>query len=344
MKCLELNKPFDFRWAEKKYPDDLRSGEALIKIHRVGICGTDYHAFRGKQPFFNYPRVLGHELGAEVIALRIDDASQNPAAVKVGDRVSVEPYLNCGLCQPCRNSSPNCCEHLKVLGVHMDGGLTEYLSVPTAKLHPSEKLDFEQLALVETLGIGAHAVYRAGVSAIDTVLVIGAGPIGLAVTQFVKIAGAKVLVLDINQQRLDFAQEHMSADQVILNDEAFDTDTLRELLGGNLPTAVFDATGHPDSMNRAFELVAFGGRLAFVGLFMGDVSFHDPLFHRRELTILASRNSLPQDFGRIIKLMEQGQVNTNSWLTHRADFGEIPTIFENWLNPQAGVIKAIVRL
>lgn len=344
MKCLALSQPQKFEWIERDLPSMLQSGEALIKIHRVGICGTDFHAYRGKQPFFEYPRVLGHELGAEVIELNINDETQNPQQIKVGDRVSVEPYLNCGECQPCTLGKINCCENLKVLGVHTDGGFTEYIKVPIRKLHASEKLSYEQLAVVETLGIGAHAVQRGQVTAKDIVLVIGAGPIGLSVIQFAKIQGAKVVVIDINQERLSFASERLKADLTIHKTENFEIDTLKKHLDGVLPTVVFDATGHPQSMKESFELVSFGGRLVFVGLFIGEVSFYDPMFHRREMTVLASRNSLPSDFQNIIRLMESGAINTEDWITHKTSFEMLPATFESWLNPSTNVIKAMVSI
>ncbi len=264
--------------------------------------------------------------------------------IKIGDKVSVEPYLNCGVCQPCQNGKTNCCESLKVLGVHIDGGMAEYLKVPVNKLHKSDILEYEQLALVETLGIGSHAVQRANVTENDIVLVIGAGPIGFSVIQFAKINGAKIAVMDFSKQRLDFANEAIGIDESIIASEDFSSDDLRNILKGNMPTVVFDATGNAQSMMKAFSYVAFGGKLVYVGLFQGDVTFFDPDFHRREITLLASRNALPADFKHIISKMESGQINTKAWLTHEAAFDDLPTIFETWLDPKSQVIKAMVVL
>lgn len=339
MKTLVLENPKSFKLKEQEAPESLQADEALVKIKSIGICGTDYHAFRGKQPFFSYPRVLGHELGGEVVKL-----GSNTNAINVGDRVTIEPYLNCGLCQSCLNNKGNCCEDLKVLGVHVDGGMTEYLKVPYQKLHKSSVLSFEQLALVEPLSIGAHAVQRAEVTAKDLVLVIGAGPIGLSVMQFAKLQGAKVVVLDINKERLNFAQQQLQVDYILEATEDFSPDVLRSCLNGFLPTVIFDATGNPDSMKNAFSYVSFGGKLVFVGLFIGEVAFDDPLFHRREITLLASRNSLPQDFSNIIQLMETGKIDIKPWLTHRADFDDLPYVFDEWLDPKNKVIKAVVAM
>lgn len=341
MKTIILNKPQEFQLISRDFDDTLTENEALLKIHRIGICGTDYHAYRGRQPFFSYPRVLGHELGAEVIGL---GSGAGTNGISIGDKVSVEPYLNCGECQPCQNGKTNCCESLKVLGVHIDGGMAEYLKVPVNKLHKSDILGYEQLALVETLGIGSHAVQRANVTENDIVLVIGAGPIGLSVIQFAKINGAKIAVMDFSKQRLDFANEAIGIDESIIATEDFSADDLRKILKGNIPTVVFDATGNAQSMMEAFSYVAFGGKLVYVGLFQGEVKFFDPDFHRREITLLASRNALPADFKHIISKMESGQINTKAWLTHEAAFDDLPTIFETWLDPKSQVIKAMVVL
>jgi len=341
LKTIILNKPQELQLVSQDFDETLCKNEALLKIHRIGICGTDYHAYRGRQPFFSYPRVLGHELGAEVIALG-SGADEN--GITIGDKVSVEPYLNCGECQPCKNGKINCCESLKVLGVHVDGGMAEYLKVPVNKLHKSDFLSYEQLALVETLGIGSHAVQRANVNENDFVLVIGAGPIGLSVIQFVKIIGAKIVVMDFSKQRLDFANEAIGIDEIIMAKDDFSAEDLRKILKGNMPTTVFDATGNAASMMKAFSYVAFGGKLVYVGLFQGEVTFFDPDFHRREITLLASRNALPTDFKDIIVKMESGQINTKAWLTHEAAFGDLPTVFETWLDPKSAVIKAMAVL
>lgn len=338
MKTIVLEEPGRFISTETASPGEPGPDEALVSIGRIGICGTDYHAFRGKQPFFKYPRVLGHELGVTVEAV-----GANVQAIKVGDRCSVEPYLNCGHCIACRRGKPNCCTNMQVLGVHVDGGMREQILVPAIKLHRSDKLELDQLALVETLGIGAHAVSRAELAAGENVLVIGAGPIGLSVIPFALQAGANVYLMDISESRLAFAKTNFGVTGVIMGGQGA-IERVTESLGGELPTAVFDATGNPHSMMAAFGFVANGGKLTFIGLFQGDVTFADPDFHRREMTLLASRNSTSKDFTNIIGLMETGQVDTKSWITHRATFDEMIGGFPAWLNPDSGVIKALVSM
>lgn len=342
MKSLILAEPGQLRATDAPEPSTPAAGEALVRVHRVGVCGTDLHAFRGRQPFFTYPRILGHELGVEVLAV-----GPGVGGVVPGDRCAVEPYLNCGHCIACRRGRPNCCAQLRVMGVHVDGGLRERFLVPAAKLHPSRLLSFDQLALVETLGIGAHAVERAALAVGESVAVLGTGPIGLAVIQFALAAGARVLAVDLNAQRLAFCRERLGLPAAATIDPSATPDIaarLAELTQGDGPTAVFDATGNAASMAAAFQYPAPGGRLVFVGLFQGDVTFNDPNFHRRELTLLASRNSRPDDFRAILALVESGRVDTTPWITHRAWFDQVPDHFAGWTQPESGVVKAMISL
>jgi 2-desacetyl-2-hydroxyethyl bacteriochlorophyllide A dehydrogenase len=340
MKTIRLEEPGRFALHSSDEPAAaLEPDQALVRVRRIGVCGTDIHAFNGNQPFFSYPRILGHELGVEVIAV-----GTTSTGLQAGDRCSVEPYLNCGRCIACRRGKANCCVNLQVLGVHTDGGMRETLVVPSRKLHRSERLTLDQLALIETLAIGCHAVDRARVERGEFALVIGAGPIGLTVVQFAIEAGAQVIVLDINPQRLEFCRDQLKVHHTINALIEDPLETLKQITSGDLPTAVFDATGNPKSMMGAFAYPAHGGRIVFVGLFQGDVTFNDPHFHRRELTVLSSRNARSEDFTRIIDLVENGSINTTPWVTHRASFSEVIGEFPGWTKPESGVIKALIEL
>ena len=332
---ITLEKPGYF--AATDVPEPAASGDVLVRVHRVGVCGTDLHAFAGKQPFFSYPRVLGHELGVEVI-----DPGEAPNGLKAGDRCAVEPYLNCGKCIACRRGKPNCCTALQVLGVHTDGGMRPLLRLPARKLHASAQLDYEQLALVETLGIGAHAVERAQLVADEFVLVIGAGPIGLSVIQFAQARGVKLAVMDVSDARLEFCRK-LGVPHT-LKPGAGAVEELKQLGSGDLPTCVIDATGNPASMMGCFDLPAHGGRIVFVGLFQGEVTFNDPNFHRRELTLLASRNALPGTFREVIKLVEGGRIDTRPWITHRLKLAEVPAVFPRDIAGNPAVLKAMIEV
>lgn len=222
--------------------------------------------------------------------------------------------------------------------------MTEYLNVPIEKLHKSSLLSFEQPALVETLGIGLHAVNRAIAGPADKVLIIGAGPIGLSVAQFCQLNGAFVTVADRDEKRLKFIDRHGLANRCMLVTDALEAGQLRTYFEGDLPTLIFDATGNRVSMSDTFNLIAQGGKIMFVGLFQGDVTFNDPNFHRREISLLSSRNSLPSDFETIIALMEEGKIDTNPWLSHRTSFDQLPETFATFLQSDEVLIKAMIEL
>ncbi len=344
MKTIVLEEPGKFIRTETPRPRRLDAGQALVRVRRVGICGTDLHAFRGRQPFFSYPRILGHELGVEVLALDgATVADRAPEGIRVGDLCAVEPYLNCGECIACRRGRTNCCTSLQVLGVHTDGGMREEIVVPVNKLHRSETLKAEQLALVETLGIGAHAVGRASPEAAEIILVVGAGPIGLAVVQFALLAGAKVWVVELDAARREFCERNFAVEGCL---DAADRplEALGEALSGDLPTIVFDATGSRDSMQTSFQYVSSTGKLVLVGIYKGEISFDDPEFHRKELTVLSSRNSVAAEFRRIIAHLEAGEIDVRPWITHHASYDDLVESFPGWLEPGAVVVKAVLRM
>jgi 2-desacetyl-2-hydroxyethyl bacteriochlorophyllide A dehydrogenase len=341
MKAIQFEEPKKIRIIETDEPPAPAMGEALVRVHRVGVCGTDLSGYLGKMPFFSYPRIPGHELGVEVLAI-----GEGVANVRLGDRCSIEPYLNCQKCYSCRRGHTNCCESNQTLGVHCDGGLRPRFLIPARKLHVSKSLTFEQLALVETLAIGCHAVNRSQAKAGETILVIGAGPIGLSVIEFARLSGARTLVMDMNETRLRFVREKMGvAETILTTGNGNELGRLEELTNGQLADVVIDATGSNKSMSHALHYCAFAGRLVYVGITQLELGFpHAPIMHRRELTIMASRNALPGDFTRIIGLIERGEIDTNPWITHHAAFEETIQIFPSWTDPTTGVIKAIIEV
>lgn len=339
MKAIQFEKPNSFATIDLPEPPAPGPGDALIRVRRIGICGTDYAGFLGKMPFFSYPRIPGHELGIEVAAV-----GESVTNVKPGDHCSVEPYINCQRCYSCRRGHTNCCDGHLTLGVHIDGGMRSHFIVPARKLHISRQLSFEQLALVETLAIGCHAINRAQPKPAEHVLVIGAGPIGLSVIEFSKLTGARTIVMDMNEARLAFARDRMGIpDTIHAKGDGSELAKLSEITAGQLADVVVDATGSNRSMGAALQYCAFAGRLVYVGITQQEVSFpHAPIMHRRELTLLASRNALAPDFARIIRLIEEGRIDTVPWITHHAAFDNLIAEFPAWLKPETGVIKAMV--
>jgi 2-desacetyl-2-hydroxyethyl bacteriochlorophyllide A dehydrogenase len=311
-------------------------GEALVRIRRVGVCGTDLHIFTGNQPYLSYPRVMGHELSATV-----EEAPQG-SRLAAGDTVSIIPYISCGHCDACLKGRTNCCRNIGVLGVHRDGGMTEYLCLPEEFLLKADGLSVDQAAMVEFLAIGAHAVARARSRAGDKVLIAGAGPIGLAVALFARLEGAEVTLIDSRTDRLDFARRHLGIVSTVLLGDG-DVDQLSAITDGNFFDTVFDATGNPKAIERGFGFVAHAGTYVLVSIVASNISFSDPEFHKRETTLLGSRNATIEDFEHVMKAMRDGKV-PDALVTHRMHLAEVPDSFAGLTDPAAGVVKALVEV
>lgn len=340
MKAIRLEEPQRLVHIDLPLPGKPGPGEALVRTHRMGICGTDYSGFLGKMPFFSYPRIPGHELGVEVLAL-----GEGVSNVQVGDRCSVEPYMNCGKCFACRKGRSNCCAALQVIGVMIDGGLREQFLIRADKLHRSAQLTFEQLALVETLAIGCHACDRGAPGKGDQVLIIGAGPIGLATLEFTRLTGATITVMDMVASRLEFCKQSYGVDHTIIyKGDGTEIDEMNAITGGDRYFVVTDATGNHRSMSHALEYVAPTGSLVYVGITTSEISFKHPALHKPEMNLKASRNALPADFRRIIGLIEDGTIDTHPWITHRTSFADVVERFESFTRPDSGVIKAVIEL
>ena len=322
-------------------------GQAIIKIRRIGICGTDLHAYEGTQPYFEYPRILGHELAGDLV-----DFDQAPDFTP-GEAVTIIPYFNCGTCIACRTGKPNCCTRIKVCGVHIDGGMVDYLSVPSSSLVHGNGLSYDELALIEPLAIGAHAVRRAAIQPGEFVLVIGAGPIGLGTMESARIAGGQVIAMDINEDRLGFCRDKLNVLHTI-NPAAGGghspdparavTDHLLHITRGDMPTVVIDATGSRKAINEGFQYMAHGARYVLVGLQKGDIQFSHPEFHKREATLMSSRNATREDFDRVMDSMKKGWIDPTTYITHRTPFGKVAEEFAGWLDPAGGVIKSMVEV
>lgn len=337
MKALVCEQPGSFRYTTIDQPTS-QKGRAIIKVKRIGICGTDLHAYEGTQPYFEYPRILGHELAGEIV-----DAG-SATDYKVGERVTFIPYFNCGHCIACRNGLTNCCASMKVCGVHVDGGMAEYLSVPLSSLIHGQGMSVDELALVEPLAIGAHGIRRAGLRAGEHVLIVGAGPIGLGTMELARIAGATVIAMDVNDGRLEFCKSKLKIQHTINPLSADAMAKLKEITNNDMPTVVIDATGSLKAINDAFKYMSHGARYVLIGLQKGDISFSHPEFHKREGTLMSSRNATREDFDHVMNCMKSKQLDPATYITHRVGFDEIKGQFDSWLDPKNGVIKAMVSI
>ena len=336
MKYIVCEKPGRFVLKEKEEPQK-QSGEALLRVKKVGICGTDLHAYSGNQAFFDYPRILGHELATQVVEI-----DENPQGIEAGDNVIIMPYLSCHKCVACKNGKTNCCTDLKVLGIHTDGGMQELINVPVDILIPAEGLNDNQMAIVEPLAIGAHAIRRADVKSDETVVVVGCGPIGIGIMKFAKLIGAKVVAIDMNRQRLDYTLEKIGVDHAILGD-THAIQKVSDITNGDMARVVFDATGHRGALESGIDYMSHGGSYVLVGLSKGELTFTHPAIHAKETSLLCSRNATFEDFQYVISVLEKGEFPVDSFITHNVDCEKMIAHFDSWLDPNNGVIKATVN-
>jgi len=323
---------------ERPIPEP-KPGEALLRIKRIGVCGSDLHAYLGQQNFFSYPRIFGHELAAEIVSLNGNTENE----LRIGDRVIIIPYIACGSCIACRQGKPNCCAHINVIGVHSDGGMCEYLTVPSQQLLRCNSLTWEQMAVVECLSIGAHGVSRAKPAANSNVIVLGTSAIGIGTIQFAQASGANVIAIDLDAQRLDFCAKHLKVSATI---HAHDNvqEKIYELTAGDMATTVFDATGNIDSMRQAFHYVAHGGQLIFIGHIKDDIVFNDADFHQREMTVMASRNATRADFEHVVQMLEEKKINVDCMINDQVSLKAAAERFPYWLDRKNHIIKAIINM
>ncbi|MEB2843917.1 alcohol dehydrogenase catalytic domain-containing protein [Rhizobiales bacterium RZME27] len=336
MKALVCDEPG--RLSIVSRPEPVRGEkEVKVRIRHIGICGTDFHIFAGKHPFLEYPRVMGHELSGTVEEAPAD------SRLKAGDPVYIVPYLSCDTCKACRKGLSNACCNIQVLGVHKDGGMAEYLCVPEQNVVPTGKIPLADAAMIEFLAIGAHGVKRGMITSEDRVLVTGSGPIGMSAIIFAKARGAHVTVMDTREDRLKFAVDQLGADATIFADENAESEAERQT-SGEWYDVVIDATGNAVPMQRGFGFLAHGARYVFLSVVRQDITFSDPEFHKREATLIASRNAQPDDFAEVVRQIEAGKVPTRALNTHRGRLEDGVSLFAEWSKPEAGVIKAILEV
>jgi 2-desacetyl-2-hydroxyethyl bacteriochlorophyllide A dehydrogenase len=334
MDAIILEKPGELKRIRREAPGKPAAQQVLLKIKKLGVCGTDLHAYNGKQPFFTYPRILGHEIAAEVVEL-----GAGVTHLKVGDHCSVMPYRNTEIDQAVRRGKTNCGSGLSVYGVHEDGAMQEHFLCDADLVFEANGMPLDLISIIEPIAIGSHAIERAEVKPDDIVLIIGAGPIGIAALAMGFLKSPRMVVLDTNQQRLDFVSKKYPGVITMLAGENVVTQ-LTTTLKGDLPTIVIDATGNRESMLKCFDYVAPGGTIVYVGLFVGDITFHDPYFHRKEVTLKSSRNAVAEDFRKIIRLLTSGVLNMDGYITHHLAFSTLEKTFTSLYQP--GVIKAVV--
>lgn len=333
MKALFIDQPGQARLGERRTPTP-GPNDVLLRICRVGLCGSDLSTYRGTNPLVTYPRVPGHEIAATI--------EQAGAAVPdtwhVGRNVLVVPYTHCGTCSACRQLRYNCCRANQTLGVQRDGGMSEWMVAPWQKLLTSESLSLRELALVEPLTIGFHAVDRGRVREQDTVVVLGCGAIGLGAITGAARRSARVVAVDIDARKLQIAGACGAAVAVNSAVESLH-DRLQELTDGHGPDVVIEAIGRPETFQAAVDEVGFGGRVIYIGYAIEPVKYETKLFVVKELDILGSRNALPRDFAEVIAHLEEGRFPVDDVVTHTVPLCDAGDSLDRWNTNPGGFIK-----
>lgn len=333
MKAIEITAPGVVNVVERPEPR-VAPGEALLRVRRVGFCGTDLSSYRGVNPLVAYPRVPGHEIGAVIEELGPDVGEP----WRIGQRVLVIPYTSCGACAACLAGRFNCCARNQTLGVQREGAMTELISVPAEKLIASDRLSLVELALVEPLTIGFHAVARGRVGSDDVVAVLGCGAIGLGVIAGAACRGARVVAVDVDDQKLALAKR--CGAHATVNSASSDLrEALQSFSEGLGPSVVVEAVGSPATFRLAVEEVAFAGRVVYIGYAKAPVEYETKLFVLKELDILGSRNALPGDFADVVRMLEAGTFPVDAVVTRTVGFEEAAEAFRTWADSPASVTK-----
>jgi threonine dehydrogenase-like Zn-dependent dehydrogenase len=338
MKAVEITAPGQARLTERPDPTP-QPGEVLLRVRRIGFCGTDLSSFRGTNPLVAYPRVPGHEIAATIESL----GSGVAGGWRVGQDVLVMPYSNCGQCSACVAGRPNCCARNQTLGVQREGALAEWIAVPEAKLIASDRLSLTEFALVEPLTIGFHAAYRGRVAPDESVAVIGCGAIGLGVIAGAQFRGGRPIAIDVDDDKLDLARACGAAETINSQRESLH-ERLLKLTGGLGPRVVVEAVGLPATYRTAIEEACYAGRVVCIGYAKAPIELDTKQFVLKELDIVGSRNALPADFADVVGFLEQGGFPADRVVTQTVDLAGAADALRQWSEHPASVTKIHVTL
>lgn len=338
MRCIEMTAPYQMQIVEKAVPVP-KEGEALLRVLYGGICGSDLGLYRGSMDgYATYPRVPGHEIAAEIVEI-----GENPAGLKAGTLVTMNPYFNCGKCYSCSRGYVNCCTNNQTMGLGCEGGFAEYITMPTDRLYPGNGLDARRLALIEPFCISYHALKRGRVKPQERVLIVGAGTIGMGALLNAKQMGAKVYVANVTEKKLELAQR-LGADGVIYNDDdATFRSKVDALTDGNGFDVVVEAAGQSSTMLNCLDAVAHRGRVVEVGINNRPTEVLFSMVEKKEMEILGSRNAMREDFLELIDLARYGKLNVEAIVTGECGLDEAPAMFEK-LDKHTGFnLKTLIR-
>ena len=337
MKAVQITEAGKVQVAEIVKPT-LGVGEILLRIKYVGFCGSDLNTYLGRNPMVKMPVIPGHEVGAV-----IEEIGEGvPAGFEKGMNVTVNPYTNCGKCASCRNGRVNACEHNETLGVQRNGSMQEFLVLPWTKVIPATGLSDKECALIEPMSVGFHAVSRAQVTDIDTVAVIGCGMIGLGAIVRASLRGARVIAMDIDDEKLELAKR-LGASMVINSKTENVVERVRELTDGYMADVVIEAVGSPVTYVTAIDIVAFTGRVACIGYAKSEVAFQTKYFVQKELDIRGSRNAMPEDFRAVIHYLQNGNCPMNELISAVVKPEEAGEALQKWSENPGKVFRMLVE-
>lgn len=337
MKAIVLESQGKAALVQVPEPATASADHILLRVHRIGLCGSDLNSFRGLNPLVTYPRILGHEAAATVAELNPNHPEWQP-----GTPVTLSPYTNCGTCASCLRGRPNACQFNQTLGVQRDGALAEYITVPADRLYRAS-LSLRELCLVEPLTVGFHAASRGRVTESDTVAVIGCGGVGLGAVAGAAFRGATVIGVDVEDTKLATARKAGAAHSI--NTATSDMHAeLQRITGGRGPDVIIEAIGLPQTFRAAVEEVAFTGRVVYIGYAKKEVAYETRLFVQKELDILGSRNAQPEDFRAVIQMLEEKRFPVDEAITHTVSMEEAPAILAAWDKDPAHFGKIMIQV
>lgn len=337
MKAVVLEGPGQVRLKDVPEPSAPSEGEVLLRVRRVGLCGSDLNSYRGRNPLVSYPRILGHETAGTVAAV-----GPGVEGWLEGTAVTLSPYSNCGRCASCLRGRSNACRFNQTLGVQRDGALTELIAVPASRLFQAD-LTLKELCLVEPLTVGFHAVERGRVEAGDSIAVFGCGGIGLGAVAGAAFRGATVIGVDVDHAKLALARKAGAAYTVNTAQEDLHVQ-LEELTGGRGPDVIIEAIGLPETYRAAVEEVAYAGRVVYIGWAKEQVTYETRPFVHKELDILGARNAQREDFQQVIRMLEAHRFPVDDAVTHTVPLQETPAILEAWSAEPARFSKIMVQV
>lgn len=338
MKAIQITEPKIVN--EVELPEPVVSpGEVKIAIKRLGLCGSDLKTYLGQNPMVSYPRIPGHEIAGIIV----ESGSQVPKKYRTGLSVTVSPYTSCGKCSACHKGRVNCCEYNQTMGVQRDGAAKESITVPHKKVFIISQLSLDQIACLEPLSVGFHAISRAEINQGEVVLIFGCGMVGIGAILAAHYRGAFVIAVDIEDHKLSRAKK-LGADEIINSSKTNLLKMVEKITNSYGPDAVIEAVGRPETYQQAIQLVGYAGRVVYIGYSKEPVSYNTKFFVSKELDIKGSRNALDEEIRQVTNMVLESKIDFNEIITHRYPMNEMEKALQYWSYHPEKVIKILMYL